>query len=47
MDVLRFDISTDQKIITALLLNASFIDNLGLVHGKMGISILFYHLPRK
>lgn len=40
-------ISTDQKIINTLLLNASFIDNLGLMHGKMGISILFYHLARK
>ena len=40
-------ISADQKIINTLLLNASFINNLGLMHGKMGISILFYHLSRK
>lgn len=40
-------ISTEQRIINTLLLNASFIDNLGLMHGKMGISILFYHLARK
>jgi len=27
-----------------LLLNASFIDNLGLMHGEMGIAIYFFHL---
>ena len=37
-------ISTDQKIINTLLLNASFIEDLGLMHGKMGISIYFFHL---
>jgi hypothetical protein len=35
-------ISTDQHIINTLLLNASFIDNIGLMHGKMGISIFFF-----
>jgi len=40
-------ISTDQKIINNLLLNASFIDNIGLMHGKMGISIFFFHLARQ
>ena len=40
-------ITTDQKIINTLLLNASFIDNLGLMHGKMGISIFFFHLARQ
>jgi len=39
--------STDQKIINTLLLNASFIDNLGLMHGKMGISIFFFHIARQ
>lgn len=39
--------STNQKIINTLLLNASFIDNLGLMHGKMGISICFFHLARQ
>lgn len=29
-----------------LLLNASFIDNLGLLNGKMGIAIFFYHFAR-
>ena len=36
-----------QRITNVLLLNASFIDNLGLMHGKMGIAIYFYHLARK
>jgi|GEM_PF-759965 len=40
-------ISTDQRIINSLLLNASFIDILGLMHGKMGISIFFFHLARQ
>ncbi len=35
------------RIINTLLLNASFIDNIGLMHGKMGISIFFFHLSRK
>lgn len=36
-----------QRIINVLLLNASFIDNLGLMHGKMGIAIYFFHLARE
>ena len=36
-----------QQIIHALLLNASFIDNLGLLNGKMGIAIYFFHLARE
>jgi len=36
-----------QRIINVLLLNASFIDNLGLMHGKMGIAIFFFHLSRE
>lgn len=40
-------ISTDQRISNTLLLNASFIGNIGLLHGKMGISICFYHLARQ
>lgn len=40
-------ISTDQQIINTLLLNASFIDNIGLMHGKMGISIFFFHFARQ
>ncbi len=34
------------KINNALLLNTSFIDKLGLMHGKMGICIYFFHLAR-
>jgi len=36
-----------EHLIYTLLLNASFINNIGLLNGKMGISILFYHLSRK
>ncbi|MGE5406768.1 MAG: hypothetical protein ACM3NR_03560 [Methanosarcina sp.] len=32
------------RISEALLLNSSFTDNLGLLNGKAGISIFFYHL---
>jgi len=32
-----------QRIANLLLLNASIIDNLGLLNGKMGIAIFFYH----
>ncbi len=35
-----------QRIANVLLLNASFIDNLGLINGKMGIIIFFYHYAR-
>jgi lantibiotic modifying enzyme len=35
------------RIANVLLLNASFINNIGLMHGKMGISIFFYHLARE
>lgn len=37
----------EERISNMLLLNASFITNVGLMHGKMGISIYFYHLARK
>lgn len=40
-------VNTDQRLINALLLHSSFIDNLGLLNGKMGISIFFYHLARE
>ncbi|TAL66405.1 MAG: hypothetical protein EPN88_08505, partial [Bacteroidetes bacterium] len=35
-----------QRIANVLLLNASFTDNLGLLNGKMGIGIFFYHYSR-
>lgn len=44
---MQLTISTNQRIINSLLLNASFIENLGLMHGKMGISICFFHLARQ
>ena len=37
----------NQRLINALLLNSSFIDNLGLLNGKMGIAIFFFHLARE
>ena len=39
--------NTEIRIVNALLLNSGFIDNIGLLHGKMGISIFFFHLARK
>jgi hypothetical protein len=46
---LKLPINTEplQHAINSLLLNASFIDNIGLMHGKMGISIYFFHLARQ
>jgi len=35
-----------QRIANVLLLNASFIDNIGLLNGKMGIAIFFFHYAR-
>jgi len=35
-----------KRIANILLLNASFIDNPGLLNGKMGIAIFFYHYSR-
>ena len=39
--------SRQQRITNTLLLNASFIGNLGLMHGKMGIAIYFFHLAQE
>ncbi len=39
--------SSSQRITNTLLLNASFIENLGLMHGKMGISVFFFHLAKQ
>lgn len=36
-----------QSIINTMLLNASFIDNIGLMNGKMGISIFYVHLAQQ
>lgn len=35
-----------QQIANVLLINSSFIDNLGLLNGKMGIAIFFYQYAR-
>jgi hypothetical protein len=35
-----------RRIANVLLLNASYIDNLGLLNGKMGIAIFFYNYSR-
>jgi len=35
-----------QRIANVLLLNSSFSDNIGLLNGKLGISIFFYHYAR-
>ena len=35
-----------QRISNFLLLNAGFIENPGLLHGKMGIAIFFYNYSR-
>lgn len=39
--------SRKQRITNSLLLNASFIENIGLMHGKTGIAIYFFHLARE
>ena len=44
---IKYEFTTLERIVNILLLNASFIDNLGLLNGKMGICIFFYHLARK
>ena len=35
-----------ERIANHLLINSSFLDDLGLFHGKMGIVIFFYHYSR-
>lgn len=35
-----------ERIANHLVINSSFLDNLGLFHGKMGIAIFFYHYAR-
>ncbi len=44
---LKKDHLVNPQFINFMLLNSSFIDNLGLMHGKMGISIFFFHLARQ
>lgn len=40
------DVELLQRIANHLIINSGFIDNLGLLHGKMGIVIFFYHYSR-
>jgi lantibiotic modifying enzyme len=42
---LKIDKNLD-SISRHLLLNSSFLDNIGIMHGKMGIAIFFFHLAR-
>ena len=44
---IKHEFTTLERIVNILILNASFIDNLGLMNGKMGICIFFYHLALK
>jgi hypothetical protein len=47
MDVNITSFSREQCITNILLLNSEFIENLGLMHGKMGIAVYFFHLARE
>ena len=40
-------LTTEQLIINRLVHDSSLIDNTGLLNGKMGIAIFFFHLARK
>lgn len=40
------DFSLDQQIIHHLMLKSGFLKDVGLLHGKMGIAILFYHYSK-
>lgn len=42
-----FQISKYQNLITSLLLNGRLMQNIGLMHGKTGLAVVFYHLARK
>jgi lantibiotic modifying enzyme len=43
---MNFQIAKYQNLITNLLLNGNFMENTGLMHGKTGLAILFYHLTK-
>jgi lantibiotic modifying enzyme len=47
MDTVTIPFSRQQRITNSLLLNASFIENIGLLNGKMGIAIYFFRLARE
>lgn len=45
--ILKRTFSREECVKNILLLNSSFIKNLGLMHGKMGIAIYFFHLAKE
>ncbi len=45
-DTISFIDATLKRIANILLINGSFTDNLGLLNGKMGIAIFFFHYAR-
>ncbi|MEE4286200.1 MAG: lanthionine synthetase LanC family protein [Mariniphaga sp.] len=44
---MNFKLSEYQNLITSLLLNGHFIQNIGLMHGKTGLALLFYQLAKQ
>lgn len=44
MSALKDSIRLSKRIDNHLLLNSSFTNNLGLMHGKMGLAIYFFHI---
>lgn len=43
---MKQEFTREQRITNALILHSSSINDIGLLHGKMGIAIYFYHLSR-
>ncbi|WP_257668508.1 lanthionine synthetase LanC family protein [Parapedobacter tibetensis] len=43
---MKVNLDINQRIVNHLLLQGSFMDNVGLFHGKTGVAILFYHYSR-
>ena len=43
---MKVKFTREQRIVNALMIHASLIDNLGLLHGKMGVALCFFHLGR-
>lgn len=44
---MNFKLSKYQNLVTCLLLNGHFIENIGLMHGKTGLAIFFYQLAKQ
>lgn len=47
MNITNITFSKQQRITNSLFLNANFIENIGLMHGKMGIAIYFFRLAKE